>query len=100
MSISRLIAYFITIPVHTAGRLVRVSTETDEWGWGVLVAFRKLGLTPGKEESPLIGKNEPSQLVAVDQNYVLDVLLGVTVDEMGMRVYDKEDLKGESKSAL
>ena len=76
------------------GRLLRIITDTDEWGWGALIALRKLGVTPGKAEGPLIGKNEPSPLIAVDQNYVIDILLGVMSDETGIKAYDKDDEKG------
>ena len=62
------------------------------------MAFRKLGTTPGKAEGPLIGKNEPSPLVAVDQNYVLDILLGVTVDEVGIRPFSKDESGGKQTS--
>lgn len=72
----------------TAGRLLHVCTDTEDWGWGSLVAIRKLGLTPGRGEGPLIGKNEPSALVAVNQNYVLDVLLGVGVNDAGIHPFD------------
>ena len=69
-------------------------TDTDDWGWGALVAFRRLGTTPGKSEGPLIGKNESSSLAGVDQNYVLDILLGTSADETGIKPFDKDDDKG------
>ena len=73
---------------YIAGRLLHIRTDTEDWGWGSLVAIRKLGLTPGRGEGPLIGKNSPSTLVAVNQNYVLDVLLGVGVDDAGIHPHD------------
>ena len=74
--------------------MLRVITDTDDWGWGALVAFRRLGTTPGKSEGPLIGKNESSSLAGVDQNYVLDILLGTSADETGIKPFDKDDDKG------
>lgn len=74
--------------MYIAGRLLHIQTDTEDWGWGSLVAIRKLGLTPGRGEGPLIGKNSPSTLVAVNQNYVLDVLLGVGVDDAGIHPHD------------
>ena len=70
-------------------------TDTDDWGWGALVAFRRLGTTPGKSEGPLIGKNESCRLGGVDQNYVLDILLGTSADESGIKAFDKDDDKGD-----
>ena len=70
---------------------MHVCTDTEDWGWGSLVATRKLGSTPSRSEAPLIGKNEPSPLIAVNQNYVLDILLGVAVNEQGICPYSKDD---------
>ena len=81
---------------------MHVRTDTEDWGWGSLVATRKLGLTPSKAEAPLIGRNEPSPLIAVNQNYVLDVLLNIGVTENGICPfpYNGETTSGEKFSVF
>jgi len=65
------------VPFLVPGRLVRVKSECQDWGWGVLANFSKQKINP---KSISVGRKSKEFMDIASKNeslYVLDVFLYV-----------------------
>ena len=66
------------VPFLVSGRVIRIKTEVDDWGWGILAGFTKQRLRAKNKETLLKSKHGDhlADIVSrTEQTYILDVYL-------------------------